>query len=110
MINGGPQVSAQNSATKKPNNKCKWCGDAHPRGKANCKAVGQKCKKCGKNGHFEKVCRSTKSDESQQLQQLDDQLGENCNIFIDSNKDFWYSASKNYLKEAEKSSIIEKSA
>ena len=28
------------------------------RGKQHCKAAGKKCEKCGKIGHFGKVCRS----------------------------------------------------
>ena len=38
--------------------KCRFCGDQHQRGKQFCKAAGKKCEKCGKVGHFTKVCFS----------------------------------------------------
>ena len=90
MFGDSAQISAQNTSSKKVN-KCKWCGDSHIRGKANCKAPGHKYQKCGKLGQFDKVCRSGKAD-LQQQQLLDDgNTGENCNIFINSsNKDFLY--------------------
>ena len=50
------RVPASNSEVRPV--KCRWCGESHNRGKINCKAPGHTCKKCGKIGHFEKVCRS----------------------------------------------------
>ena len=39
--------------------KCGFCDGLHVRGKQHCNAAGKKCEKCGKIGHFAKVCRST---------------------------------------------------
>jgi hypothetical protein len=36
---------------------CARCGTSHP--PRSCPAYGRKCKKCGKNGHFEKCCWAT---------------------------------------------------
>lgn len=38
--------------------KCGSCGLMHPKGRSNCPAADKLCKKCGKPGHFQKVCRS----------------------------------------------------
>ena len=39
--------------------KCKWCGgDSHTDREKECKAFSQDCRRCGKTGHFKKVCRS----------------------------------------------------
>ena len=35
---------------------CKFCGTAHEMKKSACPAVGKKCIKCGKEGHFAKKC------------------------------------------------------
>ena len=37
---------------------CKYCGTLHQRDKSKCPAVGKACKKCGKQNHFAKVCKS----------------------------------------------------
>ena len=37
---------------------CKYCGTSHERNKLKCPAVGKTCKKCGKQNHFAKVCKS----------------------------------------------------
>jgi hypothetical protein len=39
---------------------CSYCGRHHPRGKQNCPAANVNCRKCGKRGHFDKVCRSAR--------------------------------------------------
>ena len=84
--------------------KCRWCGDSHIRGKINCKAPSHKCEKCGKMGHFEKVCRSSKPKPEQATAQPQPNQGSSvhseCSIFI--NKDFIYpglSLIKNEAKE-----------
>ena len=39
--------------------KCRWCGgDSHTDREKECKAFSQECRRCGKTGHFRKVCRS----------------------------------------------------
>ena len=35
---------------------CKYCGKSHNKG--NCPAYGKKCQKCGKENHFNAVCKS----------------------------------------------------
>ena len=42
---------------------CSSCGYKHKYGE--CKAKGEKCKKCGKIGHFAKVCRSKSANNNQ---------------------------------------------
>ena len=44
---------------KKPIRQCYFCGDAfHTGGRKQCPAKDERCQKCGKVGHFQKVCRS----------------------------------------------------
>lgn len=38
---------------------CRYCGEIHRWGSRNCSAYGKICKGCGKQNHFEKVCRSS---------------------------------------------------
>ena len=40
--------------------KCRNCGKGypHPGGKTSCPAYGKSCRGCGKQNHFEAVCRS----------------------------------------------------
>lgn len=38
---------------------CLFCGGNHPLERKLCPAAGQKCKKCGKDGHFAVKCRRT---------------------------------------------------
>ena len=40
------------------------CGAVRGKGKDKCPAVDKECRKCGKKGHFESVCRSGKSQAS----------------------------------------------
>ena len=51
--------------------KCKFCGSVHNRGKQFCKAAGQKCEKCGKVGHFSKVCMSSSNREHRSTPQAE---------------------------------------
>ena len=37
---------------------CKFCGAVHEMKKSACPAVGKKCTRCGKEGHFAKKCDS----------------------------------------------------
>ena len=48
-------TSAQPHKTHKV---CTRCGNSHPPGKEHCPAKGTKCHKCGKMGHYQRVCRS----------------------------------------------------
>ena len=43
---------------RKPNwvNNCTYCSTTH--NKSNCPAYKKNCEKCGKHGHFAKMCRS----------------------------------------------------
>ena len=54
------QVQRQRSSSGKP---CSSCGYKHKY--CECKAKGEKCKKCDKVGHFAKVCRSKSVNNSQ---------------------------------------------
>ena len=38
--------------------RCHWCGSAELHGKKECPAKDKKCTKCGRTGHFAKVCLS----------------------------------------------------
>ena len=39
---------------------CRFCGNKHVLGKKFCKAPNHQCEKCGRKGHFGKVCRTGK--------------------------------------------------
>jgi hypothetical protein len=39
---------------------CHFCGGSHERNKEKCPAYGQQCRKCGRNNHFSKACKSKK--------------------------------------------------
>ena len=54
----GPPRSAT-TQPQKHNKGCTRCGNHHPVGRDHCPAREAKCHKCGKVGHFQKVCRST---------------------------------------------------
>jgi hypothetical protein len=49
----GPPAARSSPSTPE----CPKCGTSHP--PRACPAYGRKCKKCGKNGHFEKCCWAT---------------------------------------------------
>ena len=40
--------------------KCKFCGGSHKYGKSHCPSAENKCRKCGRIGHFEKLCYTGK--------------------------------------------------
>ena len=85
--------------------KCRWCGSSHVPGKSNCKAPGHKCQKCGKIGHFEKVCRSRSDQPSQSSQEsAPTQTSSECSIFM-NNKSFIYPRLSLTSKEANKKSF-----
>lgn len=44
--------------------RCRYCDRQHGGQKESCPAYGQKCRKCSKLHHFEKVCKSTPSSSS----------------------------------------------
>lgn len=61
-------VSQRRTTTKRS---CGGCGGTwHPK-REDCAAWGQACKKCGKMGHFAKVCRSSGNDQRGPRQQVD---------------------------------------
>ena len=50
--------SYQREKADPPKRKCKFCGlQEHKSREKECKAFSETCKKCGKVGHFQKVCR-----------------------------------------------------
>ena len=51
------KVEVESRVEKKKTFNCRWCGDIHQPGKANCKAADKKCESCGIMGHLKKVCR-----------------------------------------------------
>ena len=58
------QQSRRNSAKREDNNKqksvCYCCGNEGHRAKdAECPALNKTCRRCGKSGHFVRVCRQT---------------------------------------------------
>ena len=61
---------------------CQYCGDQKPHPREQCKASGKSCLKCGKTGHFRRMCRSNTSPrrqqsrdyESQRLESLEKQI------------------------------------
>ena len=60
-VNQEKPSTSYNISYKNPqiqSNLCSWCGnERHAR--QQCPAKGKKCNKCGKEGHYGKVCRQT---------------------------------------------------
>ena len=55
------KATYQQEKTDLPNRKCGFCGlQEHRSREIECKAFSETCKRCGKIGHFQKVCRSRK--------------------------------------------------
>ena len=48
--------STSASRQTRPNRECKFCGLSHEFKKELCPAYGKKCRRCQRNGHFEKKC------------------------------------------------------
>ena len=57
-----PPWKSKGKGSGNPNNvctrECKFCGTVHEMKKSACPAVGKKCTRCGKEGHFAKKCGS----------------------------------------------------
>ena len=51
---------------KRTTQKCHQCGYAWPHQNKPCPARGQTCRKCGKTGHFAKVCKSRNNSAAQE--------------------------------------------
>ena len=54
-VRSNPRRSQQHQGSTKP---CNWCGYAKSHPRSNCPAKNSRCLKCGKLGHFKRVCRS----------------------------------------------------
>ena len=52
-------MANNNKQTQQKETVCTRCGKNHPTGKESCPARLSKCFKCGKTGHFHRLCRST---------------------------------------------------
>uniref|UniRef100_A0AAV2K178 Ig-like domain-containing protein n=1 Tax=Knipowitschia caucasica TaxID=637954 RepID=A0AAV2K178_KNICA len=50
----------QSDSNKAVDPNCRYCGNTHTRGRDHCPAFGKKCKLCGTNNHFAKVCMKSK--------------------------------------------------
>lgn len=57
-----PNQSRQNNPPRLPTEStaCRYCGNAHVRGREHCPAYRKQCKACGINNHFAKVCLKDK--------------------------------------------------
>ena len=53
---------------QKHHKSCTRCGNNHPQGREHCPAKETKCHKCGKIGHFQRVCRSSINDITKQTE------------------------------------------
>jgi len=51
-------------------NNCAYCGSTHARGQ--CPAYGKSCTHCGRNNHFEKVCRQKRDIPNRSVNQITD--------------------------------------
>ena len=54
---------------------CRYCGNKHDFKKEVCPATDKKCHRCGKSGHFSRVCRSSK------LHMIEDEGSDNEELF-----------------------------
>ena len=50
--------ASANQPKKLQNQKCTKCGGKWPHKNKTCPAIGQVCRKCGKENHFAKQCRT----------------------------------------------------
>ena len=73
--------------------KCRFCGlQEHKSREKECKAFSEICKKCGKVGHFQKVCRSKKSEKVDPKVDEKKNIQDNDNIDGEDHCAFWISA------------------
>ena len=76
-VTGGASVQAVKSNYKKnkepPGSECGKCGHPKHRQASECPAKDKKCRKCEKNGHFQKMCRSGSRQQSKVDKKKDDQ-------------------------------------
>ena len=61
-------------------NKCSWCGNHPHQDRKQCPARNATCLKCKKRGHFQAVCRSQNSEQSQQKKKVHEIEEENHDI------------------------------
>ena len=58
-VKKAPLQKSQKKVSQGQCQPCKWCGRTNKHDRRQCPAHDVVCRKCGKHGHFEKVCRST---------------------------------------------------
>uniref|UniRef100_A0ABM0MBB2 Uncharacterized protein K02A2.6-like n=1 Tax=Saccoglossus kowalevskii TaxID=10224 RepID=A0ABM0MBB2_SACKO len=61
--------------TKDKSSQCRYCGSNHERDKNKCPAYGKTCRNCGKQNHFQSVCKQ-KRQVQQNLHQLQDEVSD----------------------------------
>ena len=76
ITRGIGRVSSNNNNNRAPTHNCRNCGqpwDANHRTK--CQAIGQTCRRCNKQNHFAKVCRSNlnRQQTSRSVNEIDNQ-------------------------------------
>ena len=54
------KYSAQQSPSEGVSSSCHWCGKVPSHGRQHCPARAAVCGKCGKKGHYQRVCKSAK--------------------------------------------------